>query len=75
MVILTAERTENDVFSTLVDNGHKFDSVEKTLLVIREFLEMIPKFKIGNVVSINQQSENLELNLDFQRLTKPIVKN
>ena len=53
MVILTSEINENDIFKSIVDSGTKIESVESLMNSLREYVKLLPNFKIGNVVKLN----------------------
>ena len=70
MVILTNEINENDIFKKIVDSGIKIKSVDNLIKTLKEYVQEIPKFKIGNILEINNYDNNFELIIKYQRLTK-----
>ncbi len=69
IVVLTSEKNENDIFKKIVDSGIKINSVDNLLNALREYVQRIPKYKIGNILELNQNKNSLELKLKYQRLT------
>ena len=69
-VILTGEINENDVFKKIVDSGIKINSVEDLLSALREYVQEIPKYKIGNILELNQNKNSFEFILKHKRLTR-----
>src|SRR5690554_4719615 len=70
MVILTSEKNENDIFKKIVDSGIKIDSADNLLNSIKDYVREMPKYKIGNILEINNSNERFELRVKYQRLTK-----
>ena len=70
IVILTSEINENDIFKRIVDSGIKIVSVENLLNTLRDYVREIPKYKIGNILEVNNSNNGLELMLKYQRLTR-----
>ena len=56
----------------IVDSGVKIDSVDRLLNSLDIYIQVIPNFKIGNVVEIHPNNGSFELKLKYQSLTKPI---
>ncbi len=52
MVFVGKEVTVNDLFAKLVDSGHKVGSVDQTVGMLGDYLEMLQEHKIGNVIEI-----------------------
>lgn len=69
MVILTGQKNENDIFKSIIDNGHKIESVEILLNNLKEYVAEIQKFKIGNVLKLKTNELPLEFSIEHQRLT------
>jgi hypothetical protein len=62
MVILTSRvLTENDLFAKLVDTGRKVASVDDTLVLLANFLEAMKTVKIGNVVNVELNNNEVKL--------------
>jgi hypothetical protein len=70
MVILTGEKNENEIFKQIVDSGIKIPSVDLLLSVLKDYVREIQKYKIGNILELNNSNNELELKLKYQRLTK-----
>ncbi len=70
MVILTGEKNESEIFKQIVDSGIKIPSVDHLLGVLKDYVIEIPKYKVGNILEINNSYNKLEFKLKYQRLTK-----
>ena len=70
MVILTGEKNENDIFKQIVDSGKKISSVEHLLCVLKDYVSVIPNYKIGNILKIKNKELPLEFSIEYQRLTR-----
>ena len=57
--------TENDLFAKLVDSGTRIENVDETVDGLRQYIERLQSFKIGNVVRLSegrgQDAAELEL--------------
>jgi hypothetical protein len=69
-VILTSEINENDIFKKIVDSGIKIPSVENLLTALKNYVKEIPKYKIGNILEIDNSKNHFEFELKYQRLTR-----
>lgn len=63
MIYVGRAVTENDLFAKLVDAGTKIENVEATLARLRQYIEQLPSFRVGNVV---QLKTNPDGNADFE---------
>lgn len=70
MVILTSEINENDLFKRIVDSGIKIDSVKKLLNILKNYVERLPNYKIGNILEIDNSKNDLGFKLKHQKLNK-----
>ena len=70
MIILTDIINENDIFAKIVDSGVQIPSVENLLLSLKEYVQEIQKFKIGNILYLNDHNKNVEFILKYQRITR-----
>jgi hypothetical protein len=70
LVVLTSEIDENFIFQKIVDGGHKIESVDKTMSLLKEYVKELPKFKIGNILILNDTSPNLDFIVKFPSLTQ-----
>ena len=70
MIILTDIINENDIFTKIVDSGVQIPSVENLLLSLKEYVQEIQKFKVGNILYINDNNKNVEFILKYQRITR-----
>lgn len=52
MVYVGREVTENDLFARLVDSGAYIGDVRGTLASLRNYIEQLQGFKIGNIVRL-----------------------
>ncbi len=69
IVILTGQKSKNDIFKSIVDNGHRIESVEIQLNILNEYVTEMPKFKIGNILKLKTKELPLEFLVEHQRLT------
>ena len=65
MIYLGRAITENDLFAKLVDSGVKIDNVNETVERLRQYLERLQSFSIGNVLRlrVEEGSGSFELEL------------
>jgi hypothetical protein len=70
MVILTSEINENDVFKEIVDSGKRIKSVSALLAALKEYMDEMPKYKIGNVLKLNNERAAVDFKIEFERLTR-----
>ena len=49
--------TENDLFAKLIDTGAKIPTVAGTLGMFKQYLDVISKLKVGNVVQMRQPAQ------------------
>lgn len=70
IVILTSEINENDIFKRIIDSGIRIESVEILINTLKNYVEKIPKYKIGNILKIDNSNGQLEFELKYQRLTR-----
>ncbi len=70
MVILTSEISENDLFKRIIDSGNKIESVQSLLNALKEYVIEMPKYKIGNILKLNDNKSNVDFVIEYQRLTK-----
>jgi hypothetical protein len=69
-VILTSEINENDLLKRIVDSGIRIESVENLLNALKNYVERIPNYKIGNILEIDNSNSRLEFKIKYQRLTR-----
>src|SRR5688572_19395890 len=69
MIILTSEINENDIFKSIVDAGNKIESVDVLIETLRQYVNILPNYKIGNVVKLNPDTKNVDFILVFNSLT------
>ena len=70
MVILTNEINQIDIFKRITDRGIRIESVENLLNALRDYLEIIPNYKVGNILEIDNFNGLLGFKLKYQRLTR-----
>lgn len=70
MVILTSQLNENDIFKRIVDSGKKIESVEKLLNALKDYVSELPKYKIGNILKLNDKKTKVNFIVEYQRLTR-----
>lgn len=58
VVYLGRAITAKDVFARLVDSGHEFESVERTMAALDAYLQMLQVYKIGNILRIETSAED-----------------
>lgn len=56
MVYAGKEVSVNDVFAKLVDAGHTIPSVDATMQMLSNYIEVLQDFKIGNVLAIESDA-------------------
>jgi hypothetical protein len=69
MVILTSEINEDDIFKSIVDSGKKIESVDALIEALRQYVKILPNYKIGNIVKLNPDSKEVDLVLVHNYLT------
>lgn len=68
MVILTSQYNENDIFKKIIDSGTKIESVENLLKTLQKYIEVIPNFKIGNILEVDSSKKELDFQIKYSRL-------
>ena len=70
MVILTIEINEFDIYKKIVESGVQISSEVNLIASLKDYVYEMPKYKIGNILEINNSNDKLELKMKYQRLTK-----
>lgn len=60
MVVLTNEKNENELFKKIIDSRNEIESAENLLNTLREYVEKMPSYKIGNILKISNIKRRLE---------------
>ncbi len=69
MVILKGEIKKNEIFKRIVDSGNKIESVVKLLNSLKDYFSQMPKYKIGNILSLKENHSKIEFKVEYQQLT------